>query len=135
MKKHTFSMTEFALQGIGIGVPVTLVCMTLLGGWNDAIAEMLVWTVASALIGLLSGWCFYHRGEWSLLRATMTHGVGCLVLVVGAGWVCGYAKDPWELLLAMLPVFVVVYVAIYWIIYCSVRREAQRINEKLEKNG
>lgn len=136
MRKNTFAAGEFVMQGIGIGVPVTLVCMTLLGGWNQAVAEMLVWTVASAWIGLLSGWCFYRRSEWSLLRATATHGLGCLGLVVGAGWICGYAKNLLELLLAMLPVFLVVYGGIYLAIYWVVRREAQRINEKLaQKNG
>ena len=54
MKAKLFSVFTACITGIGIGIPITLLCMTCLGGFNAVVKEFLVWTVASALFGALS---------------------------------------------------------------------------------
>lgn len=133
MKKKSFPVMWFVLQGIGIGVPTALICIVLSGGFNETISDVIVWTVASALIGLLSGWVFYQNSDWSLLRAIAVHCVGCLALVVGAGWFCGYDDSIFVLMRAMLPGFIIVYVLIYLFIYWMMKQEAKRVNQMLEQ--
>ena len=50
MKKNPVDILTFALTGIGYGIPATLICMALLGGWQEPLGELTVWTIASALI-------------------------------------------------------------------------------------
>ena len=131
MKKQSFPVMMYLLQGMGIGAPVTLICMMAIGGYQEIFSELVTWLVASALIGVLTGWVYQQKAEWSLLRATATHCVGCLALVVGAGWICGYDDSIFVLLKAMLPVFVIVYVLIYLFIYWMMKQEAKRVNQML----
>ena len=50
MKKYVLN----AIIGMGFGFPITLLCMSLIGGYNEVVREFFVWMVASALYGLLS---------------------------------------------------------------------------------
>ena len=131
MKKQSISMTDFAMYGIGVGIPITLVCMTLIGGWNSIVREFLIWTVASALFGIISG--LLRRNEQLPLPAAMAlHCLACLAVAAGAGALCGYADSFWDLVLGILPVFVVVYLAVYALAIFAMKREELRINEILE---
>lgn len=133
MKKKWFDIFSACLTGIGIGVPITITCMILLGGFNGAVREFLIWTVASALFGVLSLVIFQMPNDLSLPTATLLHCAGCLVVAAGAGALCGYAENFGELLLAMLPVFLVIYGILYLSTYKAMKAEARRINEELEK--
>lgn len=120
------------LTGIGIGIPVTLICMISIGGWNQTIMEFLVWTVASALFGVLSVITF-SNDKMNLILATALHCVGCLLITVGACAIIGYADSFLEILLAVAPVFVVVYAAIYSINFFTMRKNAKEANEVLSR--
>lgn len=120
------------LTGIGIGIPVTLVCMISIGGWNEVVKEFLVWTVASALFGVLSVVTF-SNDKMNLVLSTALHCVGCLLITVGACAIIGYANNFFEILLSIAPVFVVVYVAIYSINFFTMRKNAKKANEVLSK--
>lgn len=120
------------LTGIGIGIPVALICMVCIGGWNEVIMEFLVWTVASALFGVLSVVTF-SNDKMNLVLATALHCVGCLLITVGACWVIGYADSFFEILLSVAPVFVVVYVLIYLVSFFTMRKNAKKANEALGK--
>ena len=131
MKTNHVSWMSYALNGTGIGFPVTVLCMLLIGGYNGASRELLVWLVASALFGLTSG-LFFRKEDLNLLTATALHFVCCLGIASGAGWLCGYADSFLELLTAMLPLFLVIYIAVYLAVFFAMKREAARINKALE---
>lgn len=120
------------LTGIGIGIPVTLVCMISIGGWNAVVMEFLVWTIASALFGVLSVVTFSNE-KMNMILATALHCVGCLLITVGACFIIGYADSFFEILLAVAPVFAVVYIAIYSINFFTMRKNAKKANEALGK--
>ena len=120
------------LTGIGIGIPVTLICMISIGGWNAVVMEFLVWTIASALFGVLSVVTFSNE-KMNMILATALHCVGCLLITVGACFIIGYADSFFEILLAVAPVFAVVYIAIYSINFFTMRKNAKKANEALGK--
>lgn len=132
MKKNPFSWLTFAITGIGIGIPVALICMTLIDGFNGIIAEMLTWTVASALLGIISGLVF-GKADLNLPIATAIHCVCCLAVALAASAICGYADNFLSLLVAIVPIFVVVYVLIYSFVFLTMKRQEKKINRTLNK--
>ncbi len=132
MKKNTFPWMSYAIYGAGIGFPVTVLCMMLIGGYNQAVRELMIWMVASVLFGLASGLVF-QKLNLKLIAATALHFACCLVIASGAGWLCGYADSFLELLGAMVPIFVLVYAAVYLSIFFGMKREAEQINRALEQ--
>ncbi len=120
------------LTGIGIGIPVTLICMISIGGFNSVVMEFLVWTIASALFGVLSVVTF-KSDRMNMILSTALHCVGCLLITVGACWVIGYADNFLEILLSIAPVFIVVYVAIYSVSFISMKINAKKANDALSK--
>lgn len=133
MKKNVFDLFGACISGIGIGVPITLVCMTVIGGFNGVVREFLIWTVASALFGVLSLLLFLRPNDLSLPAATALHCIGCMVVAAGAATLCGYSDSFLDVLVHVLPVFVVVYGLLYGSTYRAMKAEAKRINEELEK--
>lgn len=133
MKKNPLSLLSFAQNGIGTGIPVTLLCMTLIGGYNPIIREFLIWTVASALFGIYSGLISKRSERLNLPSAMALHCALCLVTATAAGALCGYSDSFVELLLGILPVFVVVYAVIYGLSIASMKRYEKRINEALNQ--
>lgn len=127
--KH-FSIKQYILSGLGIGFPTTLLCMTLIGGFNGVILEFGTWMIASALFGLVSGLIF-TREKLSLPLATAIHCVCCLIIATLAGTIIGYADNFLDILLGVLPVFLIAYVIIYLLCIFAMKREANRINNLL----
>lgn len=120
------------LTGIGIGIPVALICMVIIGGWNAVVLEFLVWTVASALFGVLSVVTF-KNDRMNLIVSTVLHCIGCLLITVGACAIIGYADNFFEILLSVAPVFAIVYGVIYGVSFFSMRKNAKKVNEALSK--
>lgn len=120
------------LTGIGIGIPVTLICMITIGGFNPVVMEFLVWTVASALFGVLSVITFSNE-KMHLALSTVLHCIGCLLITVGACAIIGYADNFFEILVSIAPVFAVVYVVIYSVSFLSMKKNAKKANEALSK--
>lgn len=118
------------ITGIGIGIPVTLICMTLIGGYNDVLREFLVWTVASALFGVLSVLTFSNE-KMNLILSTVIHCAGCLLITLVACVINGYINGVVEFLLAIVPVFVVVYAVIYLATFISMKKSAKQANDAL----
>ncbi len=131
MKKN-IPWVQYVLSGTGIGFPVTALCMLLIGGYNQATKEILVWVVASGLFGVTSG-LFFQKLNLKLLTATALHFGCCLLIGSGAGWLCGYADSFLGLLAGMVPVFVLVYAIVYLCVFFSMKREAEQINRTLEQ--
>ena len=132
MKKNHFPWLSYAISGAGIGFPVTAVCMLLIGGYNQATRELLIWMLASVLFGLTSGLVF-QKLNLKLIAATALHFVCCLIIASTAGWLCGYAESFGALLGGMLPMFVLVYAVVYLASFFGMKREAEQINRALEE--
>ncbi len=118
--------------GIGIGIPVALICMICIGGWNEVIMEFLVWTVASALFGVLSVITFSNEKMNPILSTTLNC-AGCFLITIGACGIIGYTESFTELLKVVAPVFVAVYVAIVLIGGISMKINEKKANEALSK--
>ena len=130
--KNKFPWFGFAITGMGVGFPVTTLCVGLIGGWDYVALGMLTWAVASALFGLVSGLVFY-KSNLNLLAATIVHFLCCLTIAMAASIICNYA-DSWLTLLAgILPVFVVVYAIVYACFYHTMKKEAEKINQALNQ--
>lgn len=124
------SLKNYIISGLGVGFPTTLLCMTIIGGFNGVILEFGTWMIASALFGLVSGIVF-TRENLSLPLATAIHCVCCLIISTLAGTIIGYADNILDIFLGVLPVFLIAYVIIYLFIFFSMKREANRINNLL----
>ena len=120
------------LTGIGIGIPVALICMICISGWNETIMEFLVWTVASALFGVLSVITFKSEKMNPILSTTINC-AGCFLITIVACTIIGYAESFLELLMVVAPVFIAVYVAIVAIGAISMKINEKKANEALSK--
>lgn len=118
--------------GIAIGIPITIVCMICIGGWNAVVKEFLVWIIASSLFGLLSELIF-KNDRMNLILSTALHCVACLIVTMSACMVNGYSDSLFELLLAVAPVFIAIYAVIYLAISFTMRKNAKEANEVLMK--
>lgn len=120
-----------AIVGMGYGFPATVLCMALVGGWNDAVRELMVWAVASALYGILSAAMFSGELDWPLPLTLAVHCGGCLAITMAAAVLCGYVAD----LASALPIFVpfaVIYGGIYAVCVWMMKRSEKEINRALE---
>ncbi|MBQ8572541.1 MAG: DUF3021 domain-containing protein [Ruminococcus sp.] len=118
------------LTGIGIGIPITLICIISMGGFNDTIREILVWTVSSALFGVLSVFTF-GNDRLNFILATVFHCIGCFGITVGTCAINGYAdKGSFGYLLL---IFVIVYGVLYGSSLISMKINAKKANEALSK--
>lgn len=120
------------LTGIGIGIPVTLICMISIGGYNAVVQEFLVWTIASALFGVLSV-ITLKNDRMNLILSTVLHCLGCLTITISACAIIGYGDNLLDILLTVAPVFAVVYASIYLISFISMKKNAKKANEALGK--
>lgn len=133
MKINFSHIVQSVLSGLGIGFPVTLICMTVIGGWSGIVCEFAVWMTASALFGLLTGVVFHSRFDLPLPAAMALHCVGCFAVAVGAAAVIGYADDLVGLMGAIAPVFVIVYVVIYALCIGFMKYQEKQINRSLDE--
>ncbi|MDO4747600.1 MAG: DUF3021 domain-containing protein [Eubacteriales bacterium] len=120
------------LTGIGIGIPVTLICMISIGGYNAVVQEFLVWTIASALFGVLSA-ITLKNDRMNLILSTVLHCLGCLTITISACVIIGYGDNLLDIMLTVAPVFAVVYASIYLISFISMKKNAKKANEALSK--
>ena len=132
MKNERFSWMSCVISGAGIGFPITVLSMILIGGFNQATRELLIWLVASILFGLTSG-LFFHKMNMSLIAATVLHFGCCLLIASGACWLCGYAESFLELLGALVPMFCLIYAGVYLAVFIGMKREAEQVNKALEE--
>lgn len=121
-----------AIIGMGYGFPITLLCMTLIGGYNGVIREFLVWMIASALYGILSGVMFHEKLEWPLPVTLALHCAGCLAITIAAAVIIGYATDFASALPVLIP-FAVIYAAVYGFSMLLMKKNEKQINEALKR--
>ena len=128
MKKYILS----GIVGMGFGFPSTLLCMTLIGGFNPVIKELLVWMVASALYGLLSVAMFSKKLEMPMPVSFGLHFAGIVAITLGAALICGYVTSFVDVLPVLIPM-VVIYVLVCILCFLLMKKDEKQINEALEK--
>lgn len=128
MKKYILS----GIIGMGFGFPSTLLCMTLIGGVNPVIKELLVWMVASALYGLLSVAMFSKKLEMPMPVSFGLHFAGIVAITLGAALICGYVTSFVDVLPVLIPM-VVIYVLVCILCFLLMKKDEKQINEALEK--
>ena len=119
------------ITGIGVGMPISILCISLLGGWDDTVKEIFVWLTASAVFGVLS--LIFNIEKLNLITSTILHCFGCLAVTCGACTINGYSDNFFEIFISVLPVFAVVYIVIYTLAMVSAKMQAKKINASLNK--
>lgn len=130
IKKNIFlEIIDYIIFGIGIGTPISLICIYSFGADTKNMFQLVIWVCASALFGLMS--LFLSKTEINLIVATAIHFVACFAVTAVATILCGYFSSVTDFLIFCAPVFVSIYLVIYVIFTLKARYEAKKINEAL----
>ncbi|MEE1153757.1 MAG: DUF3021 family protein [Acutalibacteraceae bacterium] len=133
MKNKIKELIIFILTGIGMGICTTLICMSLLGEYNETVKEIIIWTVASGCIGALT-YC-YTNLNINFLLSTILHCIGSFIVAVTASALCGYGNGLLSVILSIAPVFLIVYIVLYIIGFAIMKSEVKKVNEELNKKA
>lgn len=125
-------ITKYAIVGMGFGFPITVGCMALFGGMHEMLGELLVWMAASALYGILSGIMNSSKVELSLPAALALHCLGCLLITLGAAFLCGYITSAASALPLLIP-FAVIYAVVFALCIGMMKCNEKQINQALQK--
>lgn len=128
MKKYILA----AITGMGIGFPITLLCMTLIGGYNPVVRELLIWMSASALYGLLSVAMDSKKFDMPLPLSIGLHFFGIVAITMGAALLCGYVSGMGSVLAILLPT-VVIYLVVCGLCYWLMKKDEKQINKALQE--
>lgn len=121
-----------AITGMGFGFPVTLLCMAMFGGFNEVVREILVWMVASALYGILSGVLSDKENDLPQIAVIAIHFVGCVAITMGAAFLNGYVSSIADVLPILIPA-VAIYAVICGICILLNKQTEKRINKALKE--
>jgi hypothetical protein len=121
-----------AIIGMGFGFPITLLCMSLIGGYNEVVREFLVWMVASALYGLLSTVMDSKKFDMPLPVSIGVHFFGCVAITLGAALLCGYIGSVADVLPILIPA-ILIYVVVCFICFLLMKQNEKKINKELEE--
>lgn len=127
MKKYVSN----ALVGMGFGFPITLLCMTLFGGYNAVVREFLVWMIASALYGILATVMDNGKNELPMPVSLGIHFFGCVAITLGAAFLNGYLTGLADVLPILIPTLAI-YVAICGICFWLMKKNEKEVNKALE---
>lgn len=128
MKKYVLN----AIIGMGFGFPITLLCMSLIGGYNEVVREFFVWMVASALYGLLSTVMDSKKFDMPLPASIGVHFFGCVAITLGAALLCGYIRSVADVLPILIP-SIIIYVVVCFVCFLLMKQNEKQINKELEE--
>ena len=128
MKKYVLN----AIIGMGFGFPITLLCMSLIGGYNEVVREFFVWMVASALYGLLSTVMDSKKFDMPLPVSIGVHFFGCVAITLGAALLCGYIRSVADFLPILIP-SIIIYVVVCFVCFLLMKQNEKQINKELEE--
>ena len=120
-----------AIVGMGFGFPITLLCMTVFGGFSPMVKEFLVWMIASALYALLATFMDSSKLEMPLPLSFGIHFFGCAAITLGAAMINGYITCFADILPILLPT-VVIYIAICGVCFWLMKKNEKEVNQALE---
>ena len=128
MKKYVLA----ALTGMGFGFPITLLCMTLIGGYNEVLREFMIWMAASALYGLLSVVMDSKKLDMPMPVSIGLHFAGIIVITMGAALLCGYVSGIMDVLPILIPTFAI-YAAVCGVCFWLMKKDEKQINKALQE--
>lgn len=121
--KKLFNILEFALVGAGIGSIITTICISIMAGPLCRTKDFAVWIAVSSIIGVATK--LMYSDKMNLIISTIVHLCVSFISVISASYICGYGNTLVELIINILPVFLIIYFVIYLIIFV-----ASKLNEK-----
>lgn len=121
--KKLFNILEFALVGAGIGSIITTICISIMAGSLCRTKDFAVWIAVSSIIGVATK--LMYSDKMNLIISTIVHLCVSFISVISASYICGYGNTLVELIINILPVFLIIYFVIYLIIFV-----ASKLNEK-----
>lgn len=121
--KKLFNILEFALVGAGIGSIITTICISIMAGPLCRTKDFAVWIAVSSIIGVTTK--LMYSDKMNLIISTIVHLCVSFISVISASYICGYGNTLVELIINILPVFLIIYFVIYLIIFV-----ASKLNEK-----
>ena len=133
MKKNTI-LTPFLymMMGIAFGAVIVTVSLYASGGMNDTLKEIIIWLIASAVIGLIS--TIYESDRFTDITATLVHAPVTFIVALISGWMLDYGDGSVLLLIQrMLPVIVIIYVVIHLVLFLFRRAALREVNRHLKK--
>ena len=133
MKKKFVDFVTYILVAVGIGAIISTVCMFLLNSdlaVRDTLEQTGAWLIASALFGVISK--IYDCDILPLPLAMAIHMGCCLLITLTTCWLLGYAELGGNFFLAIIPIFVVIYVLIAGFVFWADYKNAKEVNERLK---
>lgn len=134
MQKNSTIETVFVYIMVAVGFGSIAIAFSLYVniGMNEILKEIIVWLVASAIIGLVS--TVYESERFTDITATMVHAPFTCIVALVCGWILDYGDGSFSLLvLRMLPTIVVLYAMIHLILFLIRRTALRKVNERLKK--
>lgn len=95
---------------------------------------MLIWMVASALYGILSGALFDKENDLPQIVVIAIHFAGCVAITMGAALLNGYVSGIADVLPILIPA-VVIYAVICGICTLLNKQTEKRINKALQNKA
>lgn len=120
---------EYAIMGLGIGFVCTTISIYAIGGMNEITKQFLGWMIASVIFGVSA--LLYTSDKINQLAAAIIHMVICGGTTLIVAYILGYAKSLLELAKEVFPLFIVIYVVIYGLIFLFSLIDIKRVNKKL----
>lgn len=131
--KKLLNILHFGIIGTGVGFFMTAMSVRFVGAEGCTVKEMLIWAVASFICGVIT--IIMFTDKLKLPVATLIHFICVFCAVLGANTACGYNNSIIDTLKNMLPTFLIIYFAVYLIVFFCAKSSANQINKVLnEKN-
>lgn len=130
------SLFKHIAEATAIGFPFTLVCLWIFGAYEATGMVVLrmctVWYIASILYGVIS--MIYDFDILSLPVTIIIHFIACFAITIGAAAAAGLLQvmSFGKMLLAVAPVFVIIYAIISVITTIAIKRDEKQINNKIK---
>ena len=133
MKKNTIlTPILYMMVGIAFGAIIITVSLYASGDMNDTLKEIIIWLIASAVIGLIS--TIYESDRFTDITATLVHAPVTFIVALISGCMLDYGDGSVLLLIQrMLPVIVIIYVVIHLVLFLFRRAALREVNRHLKK--
>ncbi len=98
--------------------------------WTIMVISVLIWAAIGLLFALLDK--IYYQ-DWSLLRMSITHFATSLLGFTPLAILAGWFPLTLSWIVIFFPIFILIYVTIYWANYQHMRKSISDINHSLGK--
>lgn len=129
--KQLLKVLYFGIIGSGIGFFAITVSLLIMKSESVSIREMIVWSIASFLMGVIS--MVMYCEKLKLLTATAIHFVLVFLTSTAANFICGYAPNVLAYWKEVFPSFILIYVIIYAIVFAVSKLQEKSVNNSLNK--